>query len=162
MHKRNITFIPKVNDELRKRGIDVEFILTINQNDFTQNISKEPLAGIVNIGSIAPEYCPYVYQNCDAVFVPTLLETFSAIYPEAMASKKPIISSNLPFAKGICQDAALYYQYDSVKDAADKIELIMNSPDLVQKLIENGVNQLKTFDTPFSRFQKILDKALKK
>ena len=50
------------------------------------------------LGKININQCPHLYVQSDAVFLPTLLECFSASYAEAMLMKKPIITSDLGFA----------------------------------------------------------------
>ncbi len=42
------------------------------------------------------------------VFIPTLLEVFSATYLEAMLMKKPIIASDLEFSRDICGESAYF------------------------------------------------------
>ena len=70
------------------------------------------------------ENCPKLYNQADAMFLPTLLETFSASYPEAMKMERPILTSDLDFAKDICGDAALYFNPLDSYDIANKIKTI--------------------------------------
>jgi glycosyltransferase involved in cell wall biosynthesis len=112
--------------------------------------------GIVNLGIIHPNQCVNLYNSCDIVFVPSLLEIFTAVYPEAMASGKPIVTNNLSFAKSICGDAALYYDYSSAEDASLKIIELIENNNLRLNLINNGLKRLSFFDTSESRFSKIL------
>ena len=86
-----------------------------------------------------------------------MLETFSANYPEAMAMKRPIVTTDLDFARDACKDAALYYRPEDAKDAADKIVMLINQPATWEKLVENGSQVLNTLPTPENRFHQCID-----
>jgi glycosyltransferase involved in cell wall biosynthesis len=156
---KGFELIPPVLQQLKAAGLDVEMVVTINSIDFERLFKG--LGNVINLGNVSPKYCPYIYKESDIVFVPTLLETFTAIYPEAMYSQKPIITTDLPFARTICGDAALYFDPVSTKDAVNKILQILNDSELRDKLIENGLERLKMFDLPEERFRKILNILLK-
>lgn len=63
----------------------------------------------INLGVLSPSECKYVYEISDIVVQPSFLECFSANYVEAMYCKKPIICSDLSFAKITCDDVAFYF-----------------------------------------------------
>ena len=153
---KNLELIPKVLGELRKRGIQtVEFVLTLKSKDFEQHIGKQD--GIHNVGPIKPKECPALYQECDGMFLPTLAECFSASYPEAMIMEKPIVTSDLGFARSICGEAALFYEAKNAKAAADQIEKLINNKDLQANLVAKGKEQMKTFDSPQDRARKYIE-----
>ena len=153
---KNLELIPVVLKELRKRRIDfVDFVLTVKQEDFDQHIGIQE--GIYNLGPVKPEESPSLYQECDGMFLPTLAECFSASYPEAMLMGKPIVTTDLGFAKSICGEAALYYQALNAQAAADKIELLVKNQELQKKLVAMGKKQLKTFDSPEQRAKKYIE-----
>ena len=133
-----------------------EFILTIDENNFSKYFSdfKE---NIINLGPVESKFCPYIYQQADALFLPTLLESFTASYPEAMKMKLPILTSNYSFAKDICGDAALYFDPLDPDDIAEKIKLVASNQHLRDKLIRNGQEILKTFETPETRARKTIE-----
>ncbi|HIP11462.1 MAG TPA: glycosyltransferase family 1 protein, partial [Arcobacter sp.] len=83
----------------------IKFVLTLDETSF-QNLFPNSTDKIINLGPIPQKSCPSVYKQCNALFAPTLLETFSAAYPEAMKMEKPILTSNYSFATDVCQDAA--------------------------------------------------------
>ncbi len=60
---------------------------------------------LYNHGPVPVTDGPQLYQTCDFLLLPTILETFSGTYPEAMAMGLPIITTDLDFAHEICQDA---------------------------------------------------------
>jgi glycosyltransferase involved in cell wall biosynthesis len=156
IHK-NHKFIVEVDNVLKKNGIVVNFYVTLEDKDFIE-LKMNSVSNIINLGFVSPDSCPAIYKKVNAVFMPSLLETFSAVYPEAMISKKPIVTSNLSFAKNLCGDAALFYDYNSATDAANKIIKLINDRNLYEKLVHKGLEQLKNFDSPKERFNKVLNK----
>ena len=153
---KNLELIPIVLQELQKRSIEnVEFVLTLRQEDFEEFIGSQK--GIHNVGPVKPEECPSLYQECDAMFLPTLAECFSASYPESMIMNKPIITSDLGFARSICGEAALFYEAKNANAAADQIERLINSKRLQKDLVAKGKEQLKNFDIPQERARKYIE-----
>lgn len=153
---KNLELIPLIARELQTRGIsNVKFVLTLKESDFKSHIASHPF--VVNVGPIKPEECPSLYNECDIMFLPTLAECFSASYPEAMVMEKPIITTDLGFAKSICGEAALYYQPKNHKMAANAIESLVKDKALWKSLTENGKKQLEKFDTAEVRAKKYID-----
>ena len=70
--------------------------------------------------------------------------------------RKPILTSDLHFARGLCGDAAVYFNPMDPLDIAEKIFELANNPTEQNKLINNGVRQLKNFDTSQERAQKYI------
>lgn len=152
---KNLEIIPAILQELQALGkSNVEFVLTLKEADFRNHIGEHP--NIINVGSVTPQECPSLYNECDALFLPTLAECFSASYPEAMIMKKPIITTNLGFATSVCGHAAIYFKPKDTISATDKIIKLISSKKLQSNLIELGGKQLKKFDTPKQRATKYL------
>jgi glycosyltransferase involved in cell wall biosynthesis len=129
--------------------------VTLKENDFKINIGQHKQ--IHNIGPLSPEACPSLYNECDALFLPTLAECFSASYPEAMMMEKPIITTDLGFAKSICGKAALYFKPKDATSAASCIIQLLEDESLQNGLIQEGREQLNKFDAPKTRAKKYLE-----
>lgn len=154
---KNIESIPLVLDVLNKKGIDnIKFVLTLDKKDYNMVIPAKWEKRVYNVGHVPVDECPSLYDECDFLYLPTLLEIFSASYPEAMVMQKPILTSDLSFAHSICGNAALYFDPYSPIDIANKIEKLMGDNELQRKLIENGDIRLKTFGTAKTRAEKYL------
>jgi glycosyltransferase involved in cell wall biosynthesis len=155
LHK-DLEIIPKVIRALENKGItNVEFVITIKKEDYSKYIEDNDK--IINVGPVKPTECPSLYNECDFLFLPTLAECFSASYPEAMIMNKPIITTDLGFARSICKDAAVFYEAKNPISAANQIEKLINNKELQTKLISRGHEVLKTFDTPLQRAEKYLE-----
>lgn len=155
---KNHKILPKVVDCLSEMGLDVEIFITIDNQYYKDDLVHEK---VINLGSIIPKMCPSLYESADAVIMPSLLETFSATYPEAMIMKKPIITSDLSFARELCGNAAIYYQHDSYLKAAEAVKMVLTNENLYKELIFNGLNKLQDFDKPNIRFSKVLMEAVR-
>jgi glycosyltransferase involved in cell wall biosynthesis len=131
-------------------------VLTIEENAFRKNF-KGFEDDIINLGPVSIESCPYVYRECDALFFPSLIETFTASYPEAMRMEKPIVTSDLPFAREICDNAALYFDPLNPDSIVDKIVELTQDEKLYADLKQKGLERLRSFETAASRASKILD-----
>jgi len=107
---------------------------------------------IINCGVLRISECIDLYNKSDIVFLPTLLETFSATYPEAMYMDKPILTTDLDFARDVCGDAAIYFEPRSATDAAKKLFFLATDNELCEKLIMNGKKRLKSLPTPHQKF----------
>lgn len=65
------------------------------------------------------------FHAARVMFLPTLLESFSGTYLEAMQFGVPILTSDLDFAHEICGDAASYidpYSIESIKDGVLRLK----------------------------------------
>lgn len=137
-------------------NFNFRFVFTVSSNQF--NIIPAYLKKyFLLIGTVDISECPSLYEQSDIVFQPSLLECFTATYPEAMRMNKPIITTDLEFSRSLCGDAALYYDALSPEDAVAKIILICSDPELKHRIITNGTHQLKCFDTYQDRADKIID-----
>lgn len=152
---KNFELIPEVLNSLEAKGItNIKFVLTLPDEQFQRFIGQHP--NILNMGPIKPADCPGLYQECDALFLPTLLECFSASYAEAMIMEKPIVTTSMGFAKSICQDAALYFEPKNAESAASAIMELINDQELRKRLVQNGLARVQHFDTPSQRAEKYL------
>jgi glycosyltransferase involved in cell wall biosynthesis len=155
---KNLESIPKVLYELIKRGINyVNFVLTIKNDIYNKIIPEKLHHRVYNVGPVPVIECPSLYNECDIVYLPTLLEIFSASYPEAMAMGKPILTSDLSFARSICKDAALYFDPFNTSDIVDTIEKIIFDKNLYQLYVDRGRDRLKMFQTSEQRVERYLE-----
>ncbi|PKH67657.1 hypothetical protein CXF59_07045 [Flavobacterium sp. ALD4] len=146
--------IPLLNSIIPNNKI--KFVLTIDDVLFENNFNEESKASIINIGRIDVVKCPQLYYECDALFLPTTLECFSANYPEAMKMRRPIITSNLTFATSVCEDAALYFNPFDQKEIVNVIVQLVSNKQLANELVLHGEKRLNSFLTPKQRTMEYL------
>lgn len=82
------------------------------------------------------------YRGSGAVFLPTLLECSSAVYPESFAAGVPLVTSDLDFARELCRDAALFVDPRDPAAAARALAALMGDGALRDRLVRAGCDVL--------------------
>ena len=156
-HKNLSIIIPTVHYLKSKYPeLKFRFVLTIRECEFPK--LDESMKGFVEfLGPVTIGQCPYLYEQCDVMLLPSLLECFSANYAEAMRMGKPILTTNLDFAKALCGDAAIYYGAIDPRDLGEAIYLLSKDKNLRKHLVENGYKQLSQFDSYETRAKKLIE-----
>lgn len=156
---KNLKILNSVIPLLKSKNLNkrVMFYVTIPKEDYQRIFDENVQDSIINVGPLRIADCPAFVDSCDALFLPTLLECFSASYPEAMLLGKPILTSNLSFATTICGDAALYFNPLDPEEIVDNISIIVNSPSLYKELAEKGKERVKMFPSPHGRAKAYLE-----
>jgi len=155
---KNLNIIPDVIAYLRDHYPDFyfRFVLTLKQEELN-SLKEEHKEHIIFLGRVSIQQCPYLYEQSDLMFMPTLLECFSATYPEAMKMGVPIVTSDIPFARSICGDAAIYFDPLSAKSIGDTIFNIAMNQSNYSEFISRGKRRLSFFETAESRTQKYIE-----
>ena len=150
LHK-NLSIIEQVIPILKNTyNLNIQFILTLPNDFFNKNFDNKN-KNILNVGPVKIENCPSLYEQSDFVLSPSLLECFSAVYPEAMFMKKPLLVSDLPFSHGVCGDAAVYFDPLGPSNLAEKINYLIKDKEVQLNLIKKGENRLKNFPSSKGR-----------
>lgn len=136
-HKR-LDLINELVPIIKQEQLNIKFVLTVLDDIIEKKFSNSK-EYIINLGTVKLEECPYVYSKCDALFLPTLIESFTASYPEAMIMKKPILTSYYSFAKTVCKGAALYFDPYNIDDIMAQIRRIYSDKALYNDLVEEGL-----------------------
>ena len=157
---KNLQIIPKVIDKLKEHGLtNFKFIVSLTKEQIYFGSNYDSF--IEYIGKIDLEDLPNLYRSIDILFMPTLLETFSATYLEAMYMKVPITTSDLDFARYICQDGAVYFDPLNPSDIVRKLLSLIDNDALRNSIIEKAKINLKRFGTSKDRTNRYLDIILK-
>lgn len=153
---KNIKILNKIIPILKEKIPSINFFITISNEDYKNIINKDFMEYVTNLEPLNVTECIEAYKNTDFLFLPTLLETFTATYPEAMIMKKPILTSDLSFARDLCGDAAVYFDPLSPKDISDKIINLVNNKSKIDELISRGEIRVKNFPSAKDRAKEIL------
>lgn len=159
---KNIQVIPDVLYILKnKYNLSPQVYLTIPENteiwkliaEKSKELDVENL--IVNLGKISLEQCLAYYLKAKIVFLPTLMEIFSATYLEAMAMGVPIVTNDLDFARDNCGNAALFCDSDNIEDYALNIHRLWHDQTLHNSLAERGYFHLSKYPSIQQKYQMI-------
>ena len=138
---KNLKIIPLISKTLDNYLEDYKykFILTLPKeshmwkkiNEYSKKLKISHT--IENIGPVDHKDAAKLHSNSDIIFIPSILETLSTSYLEGIASKKPLLVSNLPFATEICSNNAYYFSPYSARSAADKLKYIIENIQQIKK-----------------------------
>lgn len=151
---KNHEVLPEVIRILRGR-IDIDevvILVTIDAGDsanarkFISMVESQRLRShIVNLGHLERPGVSTVYRHSQALLMPTLLESFSLSYLEAMRFGVPILTSEYDFAREVCGDAALYFDPLDPESIARAIARVIQEPNLGAELRERGTARLRQY-----------------
>lgn len=116
---KNIEILFKVARILKHDGdCKIRFVFTIDSGSFDRLAKKYPdvLDMVSNVGPYNYSDALSIYRKADAVVLPSLLETFSTVYIEAMALGLPLFVPREDFAEDICGEYGIYY--DSLSESS--------------------------------------------
>src|SRR5690606_8102239 len=157
---KNIAILPAVIDSLLKNNFKkFKFYISLEKSDL--NFEEKYNQYIHYMGKIDLMELPELYKSIDVVFMPTLLEVFSATYLEAMYMERPIVASDMSFARDICQDSAVYFNPVSAESAAKQLLKVYQDESLKAELLERAKVNIRRFGNSMDRTKKYLSIILK-
>lgn len=87
--------------------------LTVTLTSAEQSRLGLPGGWLRNVGKVDPCDCLKIYEQSDAVFFPSLLESYGLPLVEAMVLGLPVVCSDLPYARWVCEEQAIYFDSSS-------------------------------------------------
>lgn len=150
---KNLDIIPDVLIALRNNyGMDnVRFHVTMPQDStvwvtIRTRLEESNLQDrVINHGRMSQEELSVLYRQAQMMFLPTLLEVFSASIIEAMYFDMKIVASDFPFNSTVIGDSGLLFKPMDATDAAEKIATIIKSPELQAKLSTKMKEKLSVY-----------------
>jgi len=154
---KNLQIIPEIVKILKNKFSwnDFRFVLTVNKDEL--GFDEETNKHIVYLGSVPIELIPNLYEQIDVVFMPTLLEVFSTSYLESMFMKKPLLASNMSFARDICGDAAIFCEAMDAECYAKSIITLRDDSKKLNDLVEKGALKVVQYGNSSDRTKKYLE-----
>ena len=134
---------------IRERGLPMVLVITIDPDEhrsarrFLQAVRRGGLHdAIENLGSVPMDRVRTVYRSSDALLMPTLLESFSGCYVEAMYHGLPIFTSDMDFARDICGDVAYYFDPLSPISILETVERAFSDRGEMSRRVRAGRSRL--------------------
>jgi len=100
---------------------------------------------IVELGTIPYRSLHHLYRACHIYVTPAYAESFAHPLIESMSSGLPVVASDLPVHREICEDAGIYFPRFSPDALAAQILRVQESPELAGKLSSNGLRRARDF-----------------
>lgn len=161
---KNIELLPEIAVALRDRYqvSDVVFVLTLppDHPGTARVLAKARALGVghnlYNLGPIPQQGCAEAYRACHAVILPSQLESFSNNIAEAWTMQKPLLITDMDWARSLCGQGALYFAYNDAAAAAEQLFRLKTDQDIYQKTVQYGHEALVSYPTSEERFDQYL------
>ncbi len=150
---KNLEIIPKVAAALAKSTPDFqfEFLLTLDPDlpawrAIAQDATRLGVGHHVKtLGNLTLVTLATHYQNSSVIFLPTIREASTAVYPESFQAKRPLVTSDYDFARDLCGDAALYVPPADPVAIAETLLQLSNNKALAADLVVRGEVRLRDY-----------------
>lgn len=162
IHK-GFQFVPEIAHQLQRiSDKKFKFVLTLPfDSQLWLTIASE--IDRLNLKDYITNYGPYKYtdlkillKNCDIVFVPSLLETFSASYLEAMCAKKKLVVADKNFAREVCRNYATYTNPQDGLSTAKAFDKVFSNINITKEELALSNEILSNYGSQDQRFEKII------
>jgi glycosyltransferase involved in cell wall biosynthesis len=142
---KNLEVVEELARHVFERSLPYVFVLTVDPSAsrpgaaFLDRLRWAIETGVVeNKGRVAATEIAHLYASSDVLLLPTLLESFSTTYSEALHFGVPIVTSDRDFARSVCGDAALYVDPLSAESIFTALEMLTASEELRTRLVASG------------------------
>jgi glycosyltransferase involved in cell wall biosynthesis len=166
---KNIEVLIEAAKLVKQQGLNYRFVTTIAPEhgegavQFLKKVADNGLDDVIqNIGPIHYQQIPNLYIQSAGLLLPTLLESFSGTYVEAMYFKRPIFTSDMDFAHDVCGDVGYYFD---PLDAAALVRCITQAyadPTTLQANLTKGyqrVTAMPDWNTAAANMMTILEQV---
>lgn len=146
---KNLERVIETFRRYRSELADVVLYVTANKTSkytggLWRRIEKFNLTDSIRfLGTFPQSDVPALFRACDVVFFPTLLETVGHGHNDALFFERPLIASDLDFARETCGDAAFYVDPFSEASMKNALLKLKNDTELRKSLVERGKKRLE-------------------
>ena len=134
--------------------------MTLEPEAAARVIPAEDRDVVHNLGNLTAEQVRAAFVASSALFLPTLVESYGLPYLEALALRRPILTSDRDFARWICGDLALYFDPLDAASIADAIERHANEP-MPADYAERAAHRLRAFPADWGEVARRLEDVLR-
>jgi len=164
---KNLEIFISLAKKIKEENLPYKLVITIERGqhkaakillDKIENLALTDI--IINVGPVEMKHVPSLYEQCDGLLMPTLLESFSGTYVEAMYHKIPIFTSNIDFAYGVCGEAATYFDPFDANEILNKIHSVFSNNNVKNKKTEIGseiLNSLPDWHKTFHMYNESIE-----
>ncbi len=146
---KNIKGLGDAHQKLLQKYPDLGLILVgrlnasakINQNYFTNKGYKN----ILFTDFLSTPQRDWLYKNAAAYVFPSLMEGFGLPGLEAMGYGAPVVSSNATCLPEVYDDAAHYFDPNSIDDMTRAIDEVLSDDSLRNNLVSEGYKQIAKY-----------------
>lgn len=126
--QKNLEILIPLAQLVKSKKLPFRFIITLDNNsvskEFINQLSSLKLQNIIiNVGRIKRSETKNLFETCDALFFPSLLESYGIPMVEALETELPIYVSDKNYAHTICKENAIYFNPNKPDDIISKLQL---------------------------------------
>ena len=168
---KNMDMLLQAYSILKQKGFKQKLVIggrdpDGKQLDILRSIAKElNIEADVNFLGLVPyNKVPALYKNAELFLFLSSVETFGLPVLEAMVSGVPVIASDKMSIPEVVNDAGILVNPDNTKEIADKMEYVLSSQEIKNKMIAKGKENVLLFnwDTTAEKFEKIFHDTVAK
>lgn len=147
--------MPILSDRLRGKKVKLFLTCRLSSGENPGTYRTESAASIANdlrergniveLGTIPYRSLHHLYRACHIYVTPAYAESFAHPLIESMSSGLPVVASDLPVHREICQDAGIYFPRFSPAALAERVLQLQESPELARRLSCNGLRRARDF-----------------
>jgi glycosyltransferase involved in cell wall biosynthesis len=148
--RKNLATLVEAFAILKRRGFDGTLKIAggsgLDSGRIADTIRKHALdRQIERLGYVDAAALPSLYRNARALVTPSLWEGFGLPLLEAMASRTPLVASDIPVHREVAGDAAVFVPPEDASAIASGIETIWTDAALRARLQEKGLVRVQKF-----------------
>lgn len=113
---------------------------------------------IAHLDYVSDELKLALYKSTSLYIQPSHYEGFGMPLLEAMVSNAPVVCSDIPIFREVCEDAAVYFDKDSPESIADTIEETLKDKKLQTKLKTAGKNRVEYYRNDDSGIKELISR----
>ena len=135
--RKNFAFVEKIfSNELRDEQL---LIVGGKNNHFNSDKKHIEAHNITRLGYTTTEQLMLLYMHCKAVIHPSLYEGFGIPILESFSFNCPVVCSDIPVFREVCEDAAIYFDPEDEREFLIAIKQLNNDNTY---LVERGKERL--------------------
>ena len=152
---KNHPLLARMMEICRRRGIPARLVVTLDAGDWSAagGAGAESLVRsghVIAAGWVSKDQLRALYTSVDFCVMPSLLESLSSAHLEAMEWGRPQIAADLPYARDLCGDAALYADPADAGQWVAQLERLRADAALRERLASRGRERLEKFPATWS------------
>jgi len=93
---------------------------------------------VVELGLVPYQHLHQLYAHADVYVSPAYTETFAHPLVEAMASRMPVVASDIAVHREICTNSALYFDRFNPEELSACVMQLVRSPQLRERMAASG------------------------
>ncbi|MEP6716483.1 MAG: glycosyltransferase family 1 protein [Terriglobia bacterium] len=155
-HYKNVDLLVRAAPALKRRYPEIAIFLTFPLDHPAQRID-----GVECLGYLRQPVLSEAYGLADVLVMPSLQETVGLPLVEAMTAGVPVLAADRPYAREVCEDAALYFDPLVESSFMAVVGALMENASLRTNLVAKGIAQSgkRRDGQPYARIVHLLSLA---